>query len=109
MGMARVGVATGTALTGAGAGLVAELVWAGRRPLPEFPDVDASGVVPASAPSDEPPLSVVLLGDSTLTGPGLDAPQDIWLRQAIRRLRLGRAVRVDSLAVGGSRVSDVAA
>ena len=109
MGMARVGVATGTALTGAGAGLVAELVWAGRRPLPEFPDVDASGVVPASAPSDEPPLSVVLLGDSTLTGPGLDAPQDIWLRQAIRRLRLSRAVRVDSLAVGGSRVSDVAA
>lgn len=106
--MARVGVATGAALTGAGAGLVAELVWAGRRPLPEFPDVDASGVVPAAAPSDESPVRVVVMGDSTLTGPGLDTPKDIWLRQAIRRLRLDRAVQVDSLAVGGSRVSDVA-
>ncbi len=107
--MARVGMATGAAASGATAGLVAELVWAGRRPLPQFPDVDASGVVPAWAKSDEPPLRVVLLGDSTLTGPGLAAPEDIWLRQAIRRLRLGRAVHVDSLAVGGSRVSDVAA
>jgi lysophospholipase L1-like esterase len=109
VGMARVGVAAAAALTGGGAGLAAELVWAGRRPLPEFPDIDVSGVVPASAPSGEPPLRVVVLGDSTLTGPGLAAPEDIWLRQAIRRLRLRRAVCVVSLAVGGSRVSDVAA
>lgn len=107
--MARVGVAAAAALTGGGAGLAAELVWAGRRPLPEFPDIDVSGVVPASAPSGKPPLRVVVLGDSTLTGPGLAAPEDIWLRQAIRRLRLRRAVCVVSLAVGGSRVSDVAA
>ena len=33
VGMARVGVAAAAALTGGGAGLAGELVWAGRRAL----------------------------------------------------------------------------
>ena len=39
----------------------------------------------------------------------MDTPDDICLRQSIRRLGLARAVRVQSLAAGGSRVGDVMA
>lgn len=90
-----------------GAALAAELAWAAFRPLPQFADVDASGVLDAHL--DGPPLRVLVLGDSTLTGPGLDDPDDIWVRQAIAGLRVGRPVHLTSAARGGSRVADVRA
>ena len=49
----------------------------------------------------------MVLGDSTLTGPGLAHPDEIWLRQALGELGLDRPVEVVSLAVGGSRAADV--
>jgi lysophospholipase L1-like esterase len=50
---------------------------------------------------------LVALGDSTLTGPGLADPDDVWLRRSLLDLRLERTVEVTSLAVGGSRAADV--
>lgn len=58
---------------------------------------------------DEPAIRMVALGDSTLTGPGLETPEEIWLRRAVRDLNLNRSVEVRSLAAGGSRARDVAA
>ncbi|MFN8051365.1 MAG: SGNH/GDSL hydrolase family protein [Acidimicrobiales bacterium] len=99
---AALGVATGiTGLT-----LAAEVLWTAFRRLPQFGDLDPSGVVAAHL--DSPPLRVVVLGDSTLTGPGLVDPDEIWVRRALAALDLGRPVEVVSFAVGGSRVADVA-
>jgi acyl-CoA thioesterase-1 len=52
-------------------------------------------------------VRVVALGDSTLTGPGLSCPDDVWLPLALRDL--GGELRFEyvSLAVGGSRAADV--
>jgi lysophospholipase L1-like esterase len=52
------------------------------------------------------PLRVVAVGDSTLTGPGLEHDGLIWLHQALDRLAHHRPIELISLAVGGSRVED---
>lgn len=87
-------------------GLAAEVVWVARRPLPSFEGFDVSGVVGGRLSG--PPIRVVVLGDSTSTGPGLAGPEQVWLRRALVRMDLDRSVQVFSLAVGGSRVADVA-
>ncbi len=87
-------------------GVAAEVVWSVRRPLPGLVGIDTSGTVPGRGPG--PPLRLVALGDSSLTGPGLEHPDQIWLREALGRLDLDRPIEVLSLAVGGSRVADVA-
>jgi len=89
--------------------LGAEVIWTARRRLPSLPGTDASGTVPGTDRGAGDPIRLVALGDSTLTGPGLADPDDIWLRRALLDLRLERAVDVVSLAVGGSRVADVRA
>ena len=76
-----------------------------RLRLPTLVGSDASGTVHGRA--DGPPVRVVALGDSTLTGPGIADPSNIWLRQALHRLELEPTVEMISLAVGGSRVGDV--
>lgn len=88
------------------AGVAAEAVWTVRRRLPALVGSDASGMVPGRTPGR--PLRLVALGDSSLTGPGIGDADRIWLRRALRRLELDRDVEVISLAVGGSRVADVA-
>lgn len=99
----------GTALVAGGlATLGAEVVWAARRRLPSLAGIDATGAVPGSDPALEP-IRLVALGDSTLTGPGLTDPDQIWLRRALAGLQLDRTVEVASLAVGGSRAADVRA
>lgn len=85
--------------------LVGEAVWTVNRRLPASVGIDASGRVHGRA--DGPPLTMVVLGDSTSTGPGLTDPQEIWFRQALAELDLPRPVEVVSLAVGGSRAVDV--
>ena len=97
---------TATAL-GLATGLTfaAEVLWTAFRPLPHHNDLDASGVLGAHL--DGPPVRVVVLGDSTLTGPGLTSADDIWVRRALAALDLGRPVEIVSFAVGGSRTSDV--
>lgn len=91
--------------------LLGELVWTARRPLPSQVEPQRSEVIEiASArPGTRAvrPLRIVALGDSTLTGPGLQRGEDVWLPRALQQLRLGRAVHYISLAVGGSRSADV--
>jgi lysophospholipase L1-like esterase len=107
-GRAAVRTAASVAALGSGAvaGLIAEFYWTTRRPLPSLAGIDASGLIGGS-PSE--PLRVVALGDSTLTGPGIEDPLDIWLPRALARLDVPGGVELISLAVGGSRAADVLA
>jgi lysophospholipase L1-like esterase len=96
-----------TVVVGAGAVLGAQALYtARRRDLPTVIGADASGF-------EGDPLHrvvrVAAAGDSTLTGPGLDDPSDVWLRQALRRLADAhqRRFEVQSFAVGGARMSDL--
>lgn len=77
-----------------------------RRDLPSVYGGDASG---CEGRAGDPEFTIVACGDSTLTGPGIDDPADIWLRQVLRRIAAKRALRIElqSLAVGGSRLADV--
>ncbi len=99
----RWGAGSGAALAALFAG---ELCWAAFRPLPTMTGLDASGLVPADV--DGPPLRVVALGDSSLTGPGLTHPDHVWLRVGLGLLGHDRPIELMSLALGGSRVVDVA-
>lgn len=99
---------TATAVTVAsGLTLAAEVWWAAHRRLPRCDEVDATGLVGTA--SEAAPLRVVVLGDSTLTGPGLTSAEDVWVRRALAAMDLGRPIEVVSFAVGGSRVADVRA
>ena len=98
----------GTAAAGAAivsSAIALEVRRATHLRLPTLVGSDASGTVHGRA--DGPPVRVVALGDSTLTGPGIADPSNIWLRQALHRLELEPTVEMISLAVGGSRVADV--
>jgi lysophospholipase L1-like esterase len=89
----------------AAAGAVAAQFWyVAHRPLPSFHDLDANGVFGSDT---MPEARIVLLGDSTVTGPGLESCADLWSHQVARRLALEHRVRLLSLAVGGSRANDV--
>ncbi|HEX7095445.1 MAG TPA: GDSL-type esterase/lipase family protein [Acidimicrobiales bacterium] len=75
-----------------------------RRDLPTVVGGDASGT------EGDPSLPTVVVGcagDSTLTGPGLDHPEQTWVRVAARRVAHERHVVIRSFAAGGSGVSDV--
>lgn len=98
----------GTALVaGSVATLGGQVLWTAHRKLPSLIGLDASGWIPGTA--DGPVLRVVALGDSTLTGPGLAGPEEIWLRVALADLALPYPVDLVSLAVGGSRLAQVRA
>jgi lysophospholipase L1-like esterase len=84
--------------------VVGQVVWVVRRALPTQLAPETSQV---AAIDGEASLRVVALGDSTLTGPGLEHDGHIWLRQAVARLGHHRPIELVSLAVGGSRVGDV--
>lgn len=75
-----------------------------RRDLPVVVGRDASGT------EGDPALPRVVVGcagDSTLTGPGLDHPEQTWVRVAARSVAHERHVIVHSYAVGGSCLADV--
>jgi lysophospholipase L1-like esterase len=111
MARARLGAAGLAGVAGlpvaamAAVGTVAAQLWyVGHRRLPSFRDLEPDGVF---GPDSGPEMRLVLLGDSTVTGPGLDSCDDLWARQVARRLARGRRVRLISLAVGGSKARDV--
>ena len=91
----------GVALATAG-GLWAQARHVANTPLPHFGDLDATGRYGDPAGS---PVSIALLGDSSMTGPGLDHGEQIWMAQLARRLPCD--VTVHSHAKGGSRARDV--
>jgi lysophospholipase L1-like esterase len=85
--------------------LAGQLVYVVKRPLPSFDGLDASASV---GDPNLPALRIATLGDSTLTGPGLDDSRDIWIRQAAAMLSDRYHIEVQSFGVGGSQAKDVA-
>jgi lysophospholipase L1-like esterase len=83
-------------------GLAMQAYRAAHAPLPAFADLDVSGDYGRGCGQ---PLRIAVLGDSTMTGPGLDAAGDVFVARAAHRLP--QPVRLESHAVGGSRVRDV--
>ena len=91
----------GVALATAG-GLLAQVRHTANAPLPHFPDLDPSGTY-GRGPATRVRLTV--LGDSSMTGPGLDRGEDIWMARLADRLPW--TVELRSHAKGGSRARDV--
>ncbi len=84
--------------------LAGEALYAVRRPLPSFNGYDPSG---SFGDSSLPVLRITVLGDSTVTGPGLEHPDDTFVRQIALDLSSRFHVILTSLAVGGARAGDV--
>ena len=87
-----------------GVALVGEALYAVLYPVPTVQEYDASTVV---GDPDLPPLSICAVGDSTMTGAGLDTADDIWICQLASRLSDRFRVTITSHAVGGSTARDV--
>lgn len=86
--------------------VVVEILYAAyRRDLPWFDGYDPSGVFGESGQT----LRIVALGDSTITGPGLTSPDDLWVRRLARDLSADYRVELTSLARGGATVGEVVA
>jgi lysophospholipase L1-like esterase len=97
LGLFATSVATGALVSG-------QAVWAKRRDLPSVVGADASGTEGDPA---LPTVHVACAGDSTLTGPGLERPEQTWVRLAARCVADDVHVVLRSFAVGGSCVGDV--
>ncbi len=85
--------------------LTAQMVQTVQRPdLESFTDQDPSGVFGAS---DLPPLRMIVLGDSTVTAPGVEPLDACWARRTALYFSDRYRVELISLAVGGSKIADV--
>jgi lysophospholipase L1-like esterase len=96
------------AMAGIAAGVVTvagQIMHVGHLDLPEHPDLDATGTVGSPG---LPMLDVVVVGDSSCTGPGLDRAADIWVRQLLASFDR-HTFAVQSFAAGGAQTSDVIA
>lgn len=91
------------AATAAVAAMGAQAWYAGHRALPRFADLDPSGTVGEQV---APRVGIALIGDSTVTGPGLDDPEQLWIRRIAHRLAAQYRVVLRSHAVGGARARD---
>lgn len=91
----------GVALATVG-GLLAQVRQAANAPLPHFGDLDPSGRYgdPSGAAT-----RITVLGDSSVTGPGLAHGRQVWVAQLVDRL--AASVELVSRARGGSRARDV--
>jgi acyl-CoA thioesterase I len=93
------GVATGAAI------VFFEALYAVLRPAPQLDQFDPSGRI---GDPGHPDLRVAVLGDSTVTAPGVDGPHEIWVRRVCERIASqGRHVVLRSFAVGGSMTQDL--
>ncbi|MEA2010378.1 MAG: hypothetical protein U9N78_06720, partial [Actinomycetota bacterium] len=80
--------------------LAAQMVQTIQRPdLESFTDQDPSGVF---GDSDAPPLRMIVLGDSTVTAPGVDPLDACWARRTALFFSDRHRVDLVSVAVGGS-------
>ena len=83
----------------------AQMVQAIQRPdLASLTDQDPSG---SFGDPTLPPLRMVVLGDSTITAPGVEPLDDCWVRRTALHLSDRYHVELISVAVGGSRIKDV--
>jgi len=94
---------TRTAIAGA-ALIVAEALYAVLRPSPELEEFDPSGDF---GEGSKPTLRIAVLGDSSVTAPGVSGPDDIWVRLISTRLADRFHVVLKSFAVGGSTAADL--
>lgn len=84
--------------------IMLEAAYALLRPAPDLPEFDPSGEF--GDPAD-PILRVVVLGDSSVTAPGVTHPDQSWVRIVCSRLGGDRHVVLHSLAVGGATARTV--
>ena len=75
-----------------------------RSDLPSYPNQDPSGVFGSP---DLPAVRIVSLGDSSITAPGVDDLDKVWIRQVAQSLGDRHHVELVSLAVGGAKARDV--
>lgn len=85
--------------------LVAQVLRAAyRKDLPSLQNQDPSGTF---GDPGKPPLRVVVLGDSSVTAPGVEPLDAAWPRRLARHLGDRFCVELLSVAVGGSKTRDV--
>lgn len=83
-----------------------EALYALLRPAPNQEEFDPSGTY---GNADLPGLRVAVLGDSTVTAPGVAGPDEIWISLICRKLAKTHHVVVQSFAVGGSMAHNLVA
>lgn len=76
-----------------------ETAYAVLRPAPDLDSFDPSAEF---GDPGRPPLRVAVLGDSSVTAPGVAGPEDIWVSHVCRRLAADYHVTLASFAVGGA-------
>lgn len=74
--------------------------------LPTHPNQDPSGLF---GDPGSPPVRIVVLGDSSVTAPGVVPIDASWPRRMAERIATGWRVELISVAVGGARAADVLA
>ncbi len=92
----------------AGAAFVAsQVLYAAHRPdLPSYDNNETSG---AFGDPGLPGLKLVAMGDSSITAPGVNHPDDSFIRRAAKSLTDRYFVQLQSLAVGGAKIAEVKA
>lgn len=83
-----------------------EALYAVLRPSPRQEEFDPSRV---RGNPDHPLLRIAVLGDSTVTAPGVSGPDEIWISRVAGRLAETHRVELKSWAVGGSMAHDLIA
>ena len=87
--------------------LVTQVYRAGHRSdLPSFGNQDPTGDFGSA---DSPVLRIAVIGDSSVTAPGVFPLDAAWPRQIARHLAGDYRVELRSVAVGGSKTRDVIA
>jgi lysophospholipase L1-like esterase len=77
---------------------------AAHADLPQYEDLDVTGYYGPDV-AGATPVRVAAVGDSTLTGPGLDHARDTFIARVATGV--GVPVHLTRHAVGGSRIADV--
>ncbi len=89
----------------AGAAVIGlEAAYAVLRPTPLLDEVDPSG---SFGDPSLPNLRVAVLGDSSVTAPGVAGPEEVWISLICERLAIDHHVVLESFAVGGSCAHDL--
>ena len=83
-----------------------ETAYAVLRPSPDLEQFDPSQQF---GDRDGPQLRVAVLGDSSVTAPGVAGPEEIWISHVCNRLGADWHVEMRSFAVGGAMVKDLIA
>lgn len=95
------------AALGAGlAALAGQVVYAGFRKVPTLHDADPSGWY---GPTDAPLIRIEAVGDSALTGFGVEDPEGHWLARLATHLSGPVSFEIRCHAVTGARTQDVIA